>query len=540
LLSDAEINLRLAAGAYLLRYGTSVGDMGFVRQVLPPVEELAQHPDATPLARGLCEFFVAWSHINLLGYGAVAEAVARVESLAKQYALPQLRRYAAIPALWSAVLHRRHHEADAWLAVLQRVVNPDRLYDLAQCAAAQALTALARGDAKPGLRSAQEATILYDRLGSSWHRLFGRGLLMWAHIDLDQFAEAEQYMVEAEALSQQFNIGAYDVHRHQARAMIALKRGDRAALDASLRELFTCTARYGTGMPARFFFTWMPRLCAAALAAQIEEESVRELIRAFGWHCEGVAIERWPWAVRIYTLGRFEVYLDDEPLARSPKAPRKMLSLLKALICLGGAKVRDHRLVDALWPDDEADAGRAAFNVTLHRLRRLLGHTDAIQVEDGLVSLNPQLCWVDALAFERLANQAAQPDGGAASVQPALALYRGNLLPADEDEPWATAARERLRAKLVRVVGTHARELEARHQWEPAAALYSRGLDADELIESFYQGLMRCQLGLARPAEAMSAYRRLRQVLGATLGLTPSPETEALCRRIGARLHLPV
>jgi DNA-binding SARP family transcriptional activator len=346
-------------------------------------------------------------------------------------------------------------------------------------------------------------------------------------------------MKEAAALSELFNIGVYDVHRHQARAMMALKQGDRAALEASLRELFTCAARYGTGMPARFFLDWMPRLCAQALIAQIDSEYVRELIRAYGWHCEGAPIEQWPWPVRIYTLGRFEVFVGDQPLARSSKTPRKTLALLKALICLGGSKVRDHRLIDALWPDDEADAGRAAFNVTLHRLRKLVGHSDAIQVEDGLVSLAPHLCWIDALAFEGLASETHPPPGGPApSFEAALALYRGNLLPADEDEPWAVAMRERLRSKFVRVVGMHARRLEALGQWEPALALYSRGLDADELTESFYQGLMRCYQGLGRPAEAMSAYRRLRHTLAATLGLSPSPETEALCRSIAAQQRL--
>ena len=536
--SDAEINLRLAAGAHLLRYGTSVGDIGFVRHVLPLVEQLAQNPEGTPLAKGLCELAIGWSCVNLLNHPAVFESVARAESLAKKHDLPQLRRYAAIPAIWSALVRAQHREADMWMGILEQILSPDRLYDLASHAAAQALCALCRRDSRHGLRAAREAVGLYDRLGSSWHLLFGRGLLMWAHVDLHEFDEAEQYIKEAAALGERFNLGVYDVYRHQARAMMALKQNDSDALQGSLRELFGCAARYGTGMPARFFLTWMPRLCAEALTAGIEPEYVRELIRVFGWHCEGPRAEHWPWAVRIQALGRFEVLVDDQPLASSPKAPRKMLSLLKALICLGGSKVRDHRLIDALWPDEEADAGRAAFNVTLHRLRKLIGHSDAIQVEDGLVSLNPQLCWVDALAFEALASEMPAPGAGTPALEPALALYRGNLLPAEEDEAWAATPRERLRSKFVRIVGMHGRRLEGLGQWQAAIALYSRGLDADELTESFYQGLMRCYQGLGQPAEAMSAYRRLRHTLAATLDLSPSQETEALCRSITAQHRL--
>lgn len=536
--SDAEINLRLAAGTYLLRYGTSVGGMGLVQQVLPLVEQLAQDPEATPLAKGVSEMLTAWSYMSLLDHSSVAESVARVESLAKKHGLPLLRRYGAIPALWSALVRGQLREADTWMGIVGQSLRPDHLYDLATHAAGQAMCALCKKESNQGLRAAREAVQLYDRLGSAWHQLFGRGLLMWALVDLNELDEAAECIEDAAVLSERFNISVYDVHRHQAQAMMALKRGDAGALEASLRGLFACAARHGTGMPARFFLAWMPRLCSEALMAQIDTEYVRELITAFGWHCEGPPIEQWPWQIRIYTLGRFEVYVGDQPLARSPKAPRKMLSLLKVLICLGGSKVRDHRLIDALWPDDEADAGRAAFNVTLHRLRKLLGDSEAIQVEDGLVSLTPQLCWVDALAFEGLVSEVPRAGKRLPSIEAALSLYRGSLLPADEGEPWATAARERLRSKFVRVVGMHARRLEELTQWEPAVALYSRGLDADELTESFYQGLMRCYLGSGRPAEAMSTYRRLRHTLSATLGLNPSPETEALCRRIGARLHL--
>jgi len=249
-------------------------------------------------------------------------------------------------------------------------------------------------------------------------------------------------------------------------------------------------------------------------------------------------IEEWPWPVRIYALGRFELYVGDQPLARTAKPPHKLLLLLKALICMGGTRVRDHRLIDALWPDDEADAGRAAFTVTLHRLRKLLGHTEAVQMEDGLVSLDPQVCWVDALAFEALANETTAAGGNAPSIETVLSLYRGALLPADQDEAWTVAARERLRSKFVRMVATHARRLEELQQWEAAIALYSRGLEADDLIESFYQGLMRCYQALGRPAEAISAYRRLQHTLTATLGMGPSVETEALWRSIGAKGNL--
>ena len=137
--SDAEIDLRLAACTYLLRYGTSVGEMGFVHQVLPQVERLAQDAEATPLAKGLCEMLIGWSHMNLLDHAGMDASVARVESLAKEHGLPQLRRYAAIPALWSALVRGQVREAESWLSILDQILSPERLYDLATYTAGRAL-----------------------------------------------------------------------------------------------------------------------------------------------------------------------------------------------------------------------------------------------------------------------------------------------------------------------------------------------------------------------------------------------------------------
>ena len=63
-------------------------------------------------------------------------------------------------------------------------------------------------------------------------------------------------------------------------------------------------------------------------------------------------------------------------------------------------------------------------------------------------------------------------------------------------------------------------------------ALYRRGIEADELAEDFYRGLMRCHQRREERAEALSAYRRLKHVLSVTLGIQPSAATEALATQL--------
>ena len=53
-------------------------------------------------------------------------------------------------------------------------------------------------------------------------------------------------------------------------------------------------------------------------------------------------------------------------------------------------------------------------------------------------------------------------------------------------------------------------------------------IDADPLMESFHRGVILCYAKTGRRAEALSAYRRLRQTLSVMLGIQPSAASQAL------------
>jgi len=95
--------------------------------------------------------------------------------------------------------------------------------------------------------------------------------------------------------------------------------------------------------------------------------------------------------------------------------------------------------------------------------------------------------------------------------------------------------RERLKARFVQIVTDHGEQLESSARWDEAADWYRRGLAADDLSESFYQGLMRCHLEAGRCAEGLSVFRRMRQILSVTLGIQPSVQSEALSRSLQSR-----
>jgi LuxR family transcriptional regulator, maltose regulon positive regulatory protein len=303
-------------------------------------------------------------------------------------------------------------------------------------------------------------------------------------------------------------------------ALAALVRGDRESAIALARKSLAL-ARVGN---RRFSFRYlecsMPPVFKLALEEGIDPELVQELIRLFRLKPPADVPDNWPWPVIIRTLGGFGIAVDGEPIQFSRKLPRKALLLLKALIACGGREIPEHTICDMLWGDEDGDAAANALNITLVRLRKLLGKPDAIQHLGGKLSINTEICWVDAWAFEDRLAKGRERKG--------LDLYAGTFLPEDSGESWTVAMRERLRGRFIHALSSHGAAMETAGEFDDAASCYLRGIDADAIVETFHQGLMRCYRLLGRPMEAISAYRRMKQTLSVVLGVPPSSESQRL------------
>jgi DNA-binding SARP family transcriptional activator len=284
----------------------------------------------------------------------------------------------------------------------------------------------------------------------------------------------------------------------------------------------------------------MSHLCARALEAGIETEYVRRIIDLRQLPPPDLLIhtEAWPWPVKIYTLGRFDVLRGGEPIVFSKKVQRKPLDLLRALVAHGSHGVRETRLIDMLWPDASGDAGRFALTTTLHRLRRLLGEQSILR-QDNALSLNERHCWVDVLAIRRLLERAERLHARTAGTWEELAsltthireLYRGPFLD-DQEHGVAAGTRDTLRSRVVKLltrVAAHHEESGARRE---AIELLEAASQVDPCSEDLCRRLMGGYATLGSWSDVQGVYRRCRDSLANRLDVLPSRETESLLQRL--------
>jgi LuxR family maltose regulon positive regulatory protein len=238
--------------------------------------------------------------------------------------------------------------------------------------------------------------------------------------------------------------------------------------------------------------------------------------------------------VRIRALGGFEILIDGVAFLSGIKPQRRPLDLLKLLVLADAASIGAGELADRMWPDSDGDTARNCLQVAVHRLRKLLGHEQAVLVHDRKLHLNRTLCSVDLWEFEaEVAQLIDTPLGGgdfAERAARALGLYRGHLFSHEHDQAWMLAPRERLRRTWLDLVRQLGRHREMRGEWDAAYRLYHGAIELDPFAEEVYRRLMLCQHTMGQRDEALYTYRRCRKQLAAVLGVEPSAETERLYR----------
>lgn len=388
-----------------------------------------------------------------------------------------------------------------------------------------------KGEREDALRHAELAATFCGKAGALYCEALSRLGLSKLLYDAGRDQEADAHLAWALQVARDINGKLLECVGSFISAEVAFARGDESSGIEFLRKAMGIGAAGESTYPMWCDAEAWARLCSKALEASIEPAYVKKLIHIMRLTPQGSArqSEAWPWPVRIRTLGRFTIQIDDKPLHAGRKVPRRLLELVQAIVAFGGQEVPVSRVLDALWPEADGDAAYRSLISSLARLRKLLGHAEAIVFQDGRLSLNSTMVWVDAPAFEMLVQESERTARmGAHSerfIEQALKIYRGGFLAEVPETPWAEPAREKFRAKYVRLVEAAVQSCRTRGQWDEAVACAEHAVQTEPLSEVLYRLLMRTLQQAGRPAAAQEAYVRCCKALHQSGNGLPSRET---------------
>ncbi len=528
----ASQRILLGTLAYYLLW---TGQLARLDRIIVKVDRACAETDAAPAT------LLRWYGVGVLIrslLGRVDEALAHAEkalTVARDGPAP-MRAKAHLSMVLAALAARDAELARTHLASAAVLIDTDSAIDATTFDYQRGILMLLDGDWS-GATNHMRAAVASGR-ASGWPlreniALLGHAL---AAARASAFDEAEA------ALQAAFADPFYAVCRWHhwigalVEAHLAELRGDRPRCLTALARAFALGREHGYDFGPMPYCCgdMMSRLALIAIENDIDTPFAQAIVRRHALAAPAGAGERWPWPIRIRTLGRFAIEREGSAAAASRKESRKPLDLLKLVVALGGEGVSVARLSAALWPEADGDAARNSFDNALHRLRKILGGDRYVQLRGGEVSLDGASCWSDVAALEacwrEIDQQLASADAAQLSAwaERALALCQGEFLLGDDGLADIQVARTRIQARFTRQMLALGSRIEAHGQHALAARLYARVVEQQPLAEEVVRALIACLLALGQRAEAYEAFRRCRQQLSIVLGVRPAVETEAL------------
>jgi DNA-binding SARP family transcriptional activator len=242
---------------------------------------------------------------------------------------------------------------------------------------------------------------------------------------------------------------------------------------------------------------------------------------------------------RVYLTGSVAIE-HGELLVRERQFPGRQGRIAFVFLALNrNRSVHREELLGAIWPDDAPAQTDSGLDAILSKLRSMLKSAgfagDAgVTVSSGSIALQlPANTWLD---LEACANALDEAEGALrrtdlvsawSLANVAVVISRRPFLP-DVEAPWIEAQRNSLRVMQMRAL--QCLVTVSANNGEPLLAIQHAAemVELEPFRETAYQLLMKMHAAAGDRAEALRVFAKCRELLRDELGVSPSPQTEAV------------
>jgi len=331
--------------------------------------------------------------------------------------------------------------------------------------------------------------------------------------------------------------------------LIWRQRNDRARLTRGLTELMTAAREHGydylfkrqtlLGPPD-------PRRTVPLLLAARENRRHRAYAESLLQELGLSDLQIHPgYRLRVQTLGPFRLWRGKEEVAPDAWQREKARHLFQFLITHRRRFLDRDQIVEMMWPGLDVETGRRDFKVALSTLRQVLepnrepGAPSAYVAREGSrygLRRGADLS-IDAARFEALVQKGnavfdRAREKATGYYEDAMKVYQDDYLRDCLYDDWSSAERERLLTLYLRTADRVVQAHVEREAWEKVIPVCQAILDRDDCWEQAYRSMMTAYAEMGYRVQALRAYQRCAKTLRETLGIEPSPATNAVYQSI--------
>ncbi len=241
--------------------------------------------------------------------------------------------------------------------------------------------------------------------------------------------------------------------------------------------------------------------------------------------------------LHVRLFGGLDVSIGNVDIPAHMFSRQKVKTLLAILVLNRGRELVREHLAAQLWPNSSHKTAQRNYNTIWTTLRRalMLPGTDESPYLVRLqysCKLDARFVSCDVYEFEemcgRLMLEAPDSESWAAVDARVKELYRGELLPGENDDEFIKMYREECRMKYIDALVSAAQRLLDNKEMRSALWFAQAVVREEPTREDAYTLLMRAQIALGQRTAALETYFRCKRYLSEELGIDPSSETVSL------------
>lgn len=235
----------------------------------------------------------------------------------------------------------------------------------------------------------------------------------------------------------------------------------------------------------------------------------------------------------VWLLGKLEICAGKTAL--DPIEAIKARELLSYLLLHPRRPHNRATLARLLWPDCATERAKKYLRQALWQTQTAFEPAGlrVLQAEQDWIEISDQAdLWTDVGAIERTFHALPRSENDR-DLEEAITLYRGELLEGWEHN-WCSFERYRVQQMYFVLVDRLLERRIAAGHYVRAIDLAMAALRHDHAREQLHATLMTAYAAIGDRTSAMRQYDRCVAALDSELGVTPSPTTVALSRRIGS------
>ncbi len=246
--------------------------------------------------------------------------------------------------------------------------------------------------------------------------------------------------------------------------------------------------------------------------------------------------------IRIQMMDDFAIYIDEIQKEHMVKQSKKGLALMHYLIIHHGQSVSNHKLLQALWPEEKNSNPENALKTLVSRLRVQLNQL-APDFGKCIVADRGAYHWenlpgmsVDLFELEDIFNDMPQAeadrDAWMALFQKLLKLYSGDLLQNSNSYEWGLSRAAWLHNKYIEAVYRCCEIYKQEENYDEIVNVCRQALNVDNFDDKLHMEMMSALVKTNRSNEALTQYKHVIHLHYRYLNTQPSNDIQEFYKQI--------